>query len=690
MAELLLEIGLEELPASFVHGALRSMHAAADDLLAQHRLGGESRVLGTPRRLTLHVEDLPERTPDREQSVTGPPWQVAFKNGEPTKAALGFAKKNKLDVADLEKVTTDKGDYVGATVRESGQNTGDALVEVLHTLFGRITFPKSMRWGEGEYVFGRPVHWLVALLDDASVDVSLAGGRSGRTSRGHRFLAPATFELAHARDYVKTLESAHVIAEVAERRKRMHAQLIAAADAIGGMLIEDEWLLSECTSMVEEPFVVTGTFEPRFLELPDEVVISVMRDHQWYFAVRDADGKLLPKYFAVANTACDPDRIAAGNDRVLRARLKDAAFFIEEDRKRPLSDRRRTLDNQVFLHELKAGASMGAKVERITKLATHFANALQLDGAHAERAAQLAKCDLETHIVFEFTELQGKMGAFYARHDGEEPPVCSAIAEHYQPQGADDDVAPSPLGALLAVADRVDTLVGAFLIGKEPKGNRDNLGLRRAAIGVLRTAFEGPIDVDLEGWLVAAEAQYGFLKKVKDGALQRVREFFDARLRVWLADRYPRDLVEACIRAWRQEAGGHSLRDLRDRIEAVGSLRQTPAYELLAIAFKRAFNISKDAPRDPIDAALVENGTEKHLVELLAKVQPEIDALSKNGDYAGALTLVAEQLKAPVDQYFDDVLVIHDDPTIRANRLSTVGQIADCVSRIVHFHELEP
>ena len=690
MPDLLIEIGVEELPASFLTHALASMESAAADLLKAHRLQAEAiQPLGTPRRLALRLAGLPAAQPDREETVQGPPWSVAFQGGEPTKAAEGFAKKNGVAVAELKKVETDKGEYVAAHVHEKGQPTSEVLAELLPQLCERVRFPKSMRWGEGEHAFGRPVHWLVALLDGAVVPFEWLGLTAGRTSRGHRFLAPGEVELGSAASYEMDLRKARVMVDIERRRARMEEALAEAAKKLGGELIPDDFLVGECVHLVEEPFVVPGTFDEVFLELPDEVVISVMRDHQRYFAVRAADGSLMSRYLNVVNTANDPERIARGNDRVLRARLADARFFVEEDRKQPLHARRPKLDSVVFQRKL---GSIGQKVERLANLAQEAvagAEHVHLEDAKIVQAAELAKCDLETLIVFEFPELQGQMGRFYAEREGIDAGVALAIEEHYKPAGASDDVPTSVLGAVLAVADRVDTLVGCFGIGQQPKGNADPFGLRRAALGVIRIALEGPLDVDLAHWLARAAAVYA--TQGHDFAKSRAAldGFFDGRLKSTLGADYPSDVVDAALSAWR-EAGAHSIRDLRERVDGLMTLRGTAAYEALAHAFKRVFNIAGEHAPGELDDALLTEGAEQDLAAVWAKAGGAIDAATAKRDYATALELVATELKDPVDRFFDDVLVMDEDEALRANRLTLLARIAHSVSRIVHFHKLQP
>jgi glycyl-tRNA synthetase beta chain len=687
-AEFLVEIGTEELPSSFVRHALRSLDRSALELIAQARLGTEAlsvHPMGTPRRLALRIRGLAERQPDRNETVMGPPWSAAFeKDGKPKKAATGFAKKHGVEISALRKQSTDKGDYVSAEVHEDGKPLADVLAELLPQLCQRITFPKSMRWGPGEIAFGRPIHWIVSLLGTDVIDFQFANIAAGRTTRGHRFLAPATFEIEDARNYEKALEDAHVIVDTEKRKARMLEGLLASAKALGGVLQPDAFLADECVSLVEEPFVVPGRFDEAFLQLPDEVVVSVMRDHQRYFAVRASEGgALLPSYLNVVNTAQDPDTIAKGNDRVLRARLADARFFVEEDLKAPLADRLKKLESVVFQSKL---GTMGAKVRRLEANANAIAEWAGTDAAACQAAARICKADLETLIVFEFPELQGEMGRWYALREGMEQSVADAIRDHYRPQGADDSVPDQLVSAVVAVADRIDTLVGCFGIGLVPSGSADPFALRRAALGILRIALEGPLDVDLHALIAQAHSAYAGDADLKpaaevDAALD---DFFRGRVRAMLKDRHDADVVDACLGAW----DGTSVRDLRTRIEAVSELRAAPEFEALAVAFKRAFNITKDSARGAIEPGLLEDGAESALAERFGTVRDQIREATGARRYADALKLVAKELGAPIDRFFDEVFVMVDDAKVRENRLRLLGEIADTVNGIAHFHQL--
>lgn len=685
---LLLEIGTEELPSSFVAEALQSMRTNALALISQARLGTEELEvypMGTPRRLALRIRGLATRQPDRDETVMGPPWAAAFgADGEPKKAAVGFAKKHSVEVDALQKQATDKGDYVTVRVHEPGKATAEVLSQILPDLCGRISFPKSMRWGQGDVAFGRPVHWIVCLLGDEVVEFEFANVRAGRVSRGHRFLAPRPFEIEEAGRYEEMLAVSHVVVDVARRKERMMEELRAGAAKLGGVLQPDPFLAAECVSLVEEPFVVPGRFDREFLELPDAVVVSVMRNHQRYFAVRKTtDGPLLPAYLNVVNTALEPETIAKGNDRVLRARLADARFFVEEDLKAPLSSRLRKLESVVFQSKL---GSMGQKVRRLEANARDLAARSGIDEEACAEAARLCKADLETLIVYEFPELQGEMGRWYALHEGVDPAVADAIRDHYRPQGADDQVPNQPVGAIVAVADRIDTLVGCFGIGLVPSGSADPFALRRAALGILRIALEGPIDVDLRQLIERAHAAYegdATLAPIEQ-TRAALDEFFRGRIRAMLKDEHGADVVDACLGAW----DGSSVRDIQARVDAIEELRAAPEFDALAIAFKRAFNITKDSERGPVNSALLEPGAETALAERFAEVRDEIRAATEDRRYAAALKLVAQELGAPIDRFFDEVFVMVDDAEVRENRLRLLGEIADVVHGIAHFHQL--
>lgn len=681
--DLLVELGVEELPSSFLREGLRSMREAVESLLKGARLGYESiETLGTPRRMALIIRGLAERQPDREERVVGPAAKIAFNDaGELSKAALGFIQKNKARPEDVLRVETEKGEYIALDIHEPGKRAEELLPGILEESCKRIHFAKSMRWGDNPVAFGRPLHHLVALLDGELIPFEFAGLRAQRESFGHRFLAPAHFELKGADTYRDQLRERHVIVDTDERRALMKSGLDRVAKEIGGEWIVDEFLIEECLSLVEYPFVIPGSFDPKYLALPSEVVISVMRDHQRYFAIRGEDGALLPAYLNVVGTANEPELIQKGNDRVLRARLEDARFFVEEDRAIPLADRVPRLDAIVFQAKL---GSVGDKVRRIDALAQQLAPE-GLDKARVSLAAKLAKADLETLIVGEFPELEGAMGRYYALAEGIDAEVADVILEHYRPRGSNDSLPKSALASAVALADRIDTLAGCFGIGLTPTGSADPFALRRAALGVIHIAFEGALDLELRGALSAAYDLYGDrLELSREETLEKLVDFFKARLRVDLRERAPAEIVEACLGAWEQG----SLRDLLARVDALLAFRETPAFESLAVAFKRANNIVKEAPAGAHDPALFSEPAERALGEAFAAIEGELNAKIDAREYAAALTLLGDKLRGPIDAFFNDVFVMVDDEAIRDNRLRLLNEIADAVNRIAHLHLL--
>jgi len=683
---LLLEIGTEELPASFVAKALEAMPELCAKLFETARLShGAMRAWGTPRRLALFVEGVADAQSDVNELVMGPPKSVAFDaSGALTKAGEAFAKKLGKSASEVEIAETPKGPYIAARRDEKGRPASEVLPEALARLCAQVPFQKSMRWGAGDVAFGRPVQWLVALHGEALVPFDFAGVSAARSTLGHRFLAPAAFDVKSADGWLDALRSAHVLADPAERRARMHEALLAKAKEISGELIEDAFLLDECLSLVEEPHIVAGSFEATYLALPEEVIVAVMRGHQRYFAVRDPQSKkLMPRYLTVANTANDPQKIARGNDRVLRARLADARFFVEEDKKTPLAERALRLSGVVFQNKL---GTVAEKVERVAALAESLAGP-DVQRAKIALAAQLAKADLVSLIVGEFPELQGLMGRYYALAEGVDGQVADAIRDHYLPKGAGDAVPTDVVAALVAAADRIDTLVGCFGIGLVPSGSADPFALRRAALGVVRIALEGPVDVDLRAALTHAHA--GLTKQEKKVAaagetIAKLETFFRARLEAFYGEKHAPDLVAAVLAAW----AGSSLRDLDARMRAVAELRVLPQFGALSVAFKRAYNIAKDTPDAAVDHALLAEDAERALAEKFRELRPTLDAAITAGAYAKALGLVATELRAPIDAFFEKVFVMVDDDALKQNRLRLLGGIARTVNRVAHFHLL--
>jgi glycyl-tRNA synthetase beta chain len=682
--DLLFEIGCEELPASFVERAVDALPELTEKRLQELRLEHAGVVaLGTPRRLAIVVSGLLTEQPNLEEEVTGPPVRAAFRDGAPTKAAEAFAKKLGCAVADLERVDTPKGEYVKGTRREAGRPALELLPDMLAELVTAIPFRKSMRWGSGSISFGRPLRWLVAMLGEELVPVQLAGLEATRSSYGHRFLHPGEVSIANPADYTKALHGAHVVVDPDERRRVMIERLQAAAKEADGALIEDEFLVGENLSLVEEPQVVVGSFDEEFLELPDEVILEVARGHQRYFGLRGSDGKLLPRYLAVVNTANNPAKIALGNDRVMRARLADARFFYQEDLKQQLADRRSELGGIVFQNKLGTVLDKVARIERLVPLLAKQLGCDEATQRAAVAGASLCKCDLVTRMVGEFPELQGDVGRAYALKQGAEAAVADVIRDHYKPKGAADATAPSDAAALVALADRLDTLAGCFGVGLSPTGSADPFGLRRACIGSLRTLLDRDLDLRLADAFAAAHAGYEGVELELDSAttVDKLGAFFRDRLRGLLVDGLPTDAVDAALGV----AADRPL-DARARAAAIAEL-DTDTRSKLGEVFKRATNIAKDAPEgDP------NRGTEpaeQALYDAFMPIRGELAALAERSDYAGAFGQLAG-LAPVLGSYFDDVLVMADDEGVRKSRLCMMRVISQACSGLARLELLGP
>jgi glycyl-tRNA synthetase beta chain len=672
-ADLLLEIGVEELPASFVEGALKALPELALKRFAELRLTHQAvHAYGTPRRLTLVIEGLAARQPDLAEEVTGPPAKAAFKDGVPTKAAEAFAAKLGCGVADLRRVETPKGEYLVGTRRETGQASLGLLPAKLTEIITAIPFRKSMRWGSGDLAFGRPIQWLVALFGEHLVDLEIAGIRSHRASRGHRFLHPGPVQISSAGAYLGELRAAHVLADPQERAALMRQRLDAAAKAAGGVLIEDDFLVHENLSLVEEPQVIVGGYEVEFLDLPERVILEVAKGHQRYFGMRGEDGALLPRYLSVVNTAQVPSNIRRGNDRVMRARLADARFFYRTDLDIPMVERRQKLSGIVFQKRL--GTVLG-KAERIERLARELGLLLMLPEPTVMAAvggAHLCKCDLVSLMVGEFPELQGEMGRAYALAQGVAPDVADVILTHYLPKGAADATAPTDAGALVAIADRLDSLVGCFAIGLTPTGAADPYGLRRAAIGVLRTLLDRGFDLRLADAFRAAYDGYGNVKLdlSRDELVQKLGDFCAERLRGLLADKLPGDAVNAALGVADRPV------DARARATAIATLDAQTRADVGEV-FKRATNIAgKAPPGDPVAPPADAHASEQALHQAFVMLQEQLRGLVAQGHYGDAF-LKIRVLVPVLSQYFTDVLVMADDPVVRDNRLRLMRAISE-------------
>ncbi len=691
MADLLFEIGAEEIPAGFAPAALQQLEQDLSRLLDEARLGhGEVRAVGTPRRLAVWARDVAARQADAVTQALGPPVAQAFDAaGNPTPAAAGFARSQGVEVAALERVDSPKGPRLAVTRVEKGRKADQVLPGILERLVAGLRFRKAMRSRSDDVTFARPVRWLVALLGGKPLAVRYGSIRSGKTTSGHRFLAPKAIALTGSPDdYVARLRKAFVIVDPAERRAAVEKELARACKRAGGVQRPDEPLVDQVTWLVEHPTAIAGSFEKSNLELPPEVVVSEMRNHQRYFAVVDGKGRLTNRFVAVSGTAVkDPAVARHGYERVLRARLADARFFFEEDRKRRLADRIEDLGRRTY--QARLGSELD-RVHRIGAVASELARAIGREDLVEEvlEVARLCKTDLTTGMVGEFPELQGTMGGHYARLEGLRPAVAEAIEDHYKPVGASEDMPRSDLGALVGVADRLHQLVGIVGVGEKATGAADPYGLRRAAIAVLRI-------VQARGWhlslAAAVERTLDALSGVRLSAdravvASQVNDFLRGRLRALWADAFEGDLVDAVL-----AAGFDDVVDARRRLEALASIKARPDFVPLAVAFKRVANIREKAGEGAsaeVDRALVEAGAEAALLEAVERVEGEVAGLRKARDYAGVLRAVAS-LEPAVARTFDEVLVMADDPAVRANRLGLLKRVSDLFADVADFRKIQ-
>ncbi len=683
--DLLLEIGTEEIPARFIPRALDDLAAAARAALVARRLThGEVSTFGTPRRLVLEVRGIAAQQPDLASEVTGPPKKAAYgPDGALTKAGEGFAKGQGVDPKDLFVKETAKGEYLAAIRREAGRSAAEILSEEVPGWILGLRFQKSMRWGGGELRFVRPLHWVLALLGGKVLAFDLEGLKSGNRSRGHRFLAPEEFEVSDMADYLVKIRAARVMVDPAERRDSIRRQVEEAGRARGGTVVVDAELLEHVTNLVEWPVAVCGGFEPEFLAVPAEVLVTAMKAHQKYFTVVDAAGRLLPWFVTISNMqAADMVLIRAGNERVLRARLSDARFFWEEDLKTPLRGRVSGLGSVVYQEKL---GSYLEKVERVTELARWLAReAGGVSEDDAERAAFLSKADLVTGMVGEFPELQGVMGRYYALHAGEKPAVAEALLEAYLPRYAGDALPGTGLGAILSAADRMDTICGIFGIGMAPTGSEDPHALRRHTLAVVNILAERAWPIHLYSFVEFAILTLAGKHTSPSGRLRAdVLEFFRGRIEnQHTAAGAPVDVVRAVL-----AAGFDRVPEVGRRIAALDEMRRREDFAALAVTFKRVANIVPPQFEGGIDADLCREPVERELAGAVAAVRADVDALVGGRDYIGALRRIAE-LRPIVDRFFDGVMVMAEDPKVRANRLSLLAAVQSLFADLADFRQI--
>jgi glycyl-tRNA synthetase beta chain len=712
MADFLLEIGLDEVPARMIAGAEAELGRRVNDLLTRERLlasGAKLTTYSTPRRLAVLVEGVQASQADTEEQLTGPSWKVAFKDGAPTKAAEAFAKKAGVALEALEKVSNAKGEYVGVTVKRLGRTASELLAAELPKEVLGLYWAKNMYWREGKPErFVRPIRWVVALLDSAIVPLEIAGIAASNTSRGHRILhGENSVLLPSPKDYAEVLRKAFVVVDVAERRQSIRKALDAATRTVpGARWREDEPLIETVVHLTEWPSVVLGDFEPEYLALPEEVLVTVMRDHQKYFAVESADGKLAPHFLAVLNTQVDAEGaeiIRHGNARVLRARFKDARFFWEVDQKTPLAERVESLKNVTFQKEL---GSYHQKTEANLAVARALAERVKvadidLDEAALLRAVELAKTDLTTELVKEFTELQGVIGGLYAKAQGLGETVSQAIYSQYTPASIDDAIPSTIEGQLLGLADRIQTITAMFGIGNAPTGSKDPFALRRAANAIVKILAESDLPLTINDVITAAVEPANEPSSIVHGGErfygtaigfdfnnESSRSFLAERLNFYLKDvrGFAYDVVSAVL-----AAGADDVRDAIARAEALTAARESEDFAAISAAFKRIKNILRQAEEkhfaigSPKDVTLSPEA--QQLADAAALLAPEVAALRKLRFYGQALEAIAT-LRPVVDTFFDKVMVLDPDPAIRGAHLALIDGVLSGFSGIADFSEI--
>ncbi|MET0534336.1 MAG: glycine--tRNA ligase subunit beta [Steroidobacter sp.] len=687
--DFLVEIGTEELPpaslftlaAAFAEGIIKGLANAG----IKH---GEVKWFATPRRLAVFADGVADQQPDQVIKRQGPAVANAFgPDGQPTKAALGFAASCGVSIEQLQQVEGPKGKILQYEGSKKGEATTTLLPGIVTASLDALPIARRMRWGAGSQEFVRPVHWVVMLFGSNVIEAEVLGVATGKHTRGHRFHGPEQLAISNPAKYAELLlEKAHVVADVTVRRERIRSDVNAIAETIGGNAVIEDKLLDEVTALVEWPVAIAGRFDEQFLRLPQEVPIATMQDHQRYFPVRDANGQLMNYFITVANIASrDPEKVRDGNERVVRPRLSDAAFFWDTDRRERLDARVNALKAVTFQAKL---GSLFDKSERVKSLAQRIAESIGGNAELASRAARLSKCDLLSAMVGEFPELQGLMGKYYAQHDGENAEVAIALEEQYWPRFAGDKLPSTKTGIALSIADRLDTIAGIFSIGQKPSGTRDPFGLRRAALGILRTLIEHKLDVDL--------------RRLVDGAvsLQPVSAPENVAEEIWGY------LMERMRGSYLEEASGrkittemfdavlaskpHSPLDIDIRLQALEGFLALPEATSLAAANKRIANLLRKATGDlsgAVDTVKLQNGPERQLFEHVVSMERAVNPLFSRREYTSALSQLAT-LREDVDRFFDSVMVMADDPDVRANRLGLLVRLRGLFLQVADLSRL--
>jgi glycyl-tRNA synthetase beta chain len=674
-ADFLVEIGTEELPPKALRNLMNAFAGNLQKALDNARLKHAAvSAYASPRRLAVIVASLGFAQADEELVVKGPPVSVAYDDaGKITPAGNAFAKKCGVEPEALDRLTNDKGEWLCFRSLERGQKTAELIPGLVESALEELPIPRRMRWGDGEAEFVRPVHWIVLLHGKKVIAGSVMSLPAGRMTRGHRFHAPGEISLDEPARYLSLLKKARVLADFDVRQRTIVAAVEKAAKDAGGEPVASEALYDEVTALTEWPVPLLGSFDKSFLSLPKEVIVATLTSHQRYFPVADKSGDLLPRFITIANLVSKaPDRVRDGNERVIRARLTDAAFFWESDRRVRLADRCDALSDVVYQRGL---GSINDKSARVAKLAVTAGSQVGVETPAIEQAAALAKCDLLTGMVGEFPELQGVMGRYYAAADGEPGAVAEAIGEQYLPRFAGDALPETVAGQALAIADKLDTIAGIFALGKKPSGNRDPFGLRRSALGIVRIIIERGLDLDINALVAATVADQPVRDKDEKELSESLYDFITERMRAYYLDRKTGLTPEmfAAVMAKRPV----SLLDFDERLKAVAAFVKLEPASSLAAANKRIGNILRQAGVDggaSIDQSLITEPAETALFESVVKAQQAVAPLLESRDYTNVLTTLAD-LRDPVDGFFDDVMVMTDDEALRNNRLALLAEL---------------
>lgn len=686
-ADCLIELGTEELPPRSLKTLSQSFAELTRRALEDCGLTPSSvQVFATPRRLAMLLRDVPTRQSDRLVEKRGPALAVAFDaEGKPSKAALGFAKSCGVSFDALTQKATDKGSWLYFEKSEAGLGLRQILPGLVSTALTRLPIPKRMRWGTRSDEFVRPVKWLLMMIGSEPVDAEILGVRGGAVSYGHRFHAPGEISITRATDYESLLRTkGWVVADFDLRKSIIRGLVEENAGKLGGIVQIEEPLLDEVTALVEYPVAVCGAFDEEFLDIPQEALVMTMQDNQKYFAVFDQAGKLMPHFIAIANIdSRHPEVVVAGNERVIRPRFSDAGFFYRQDQKQPLAKLLPRLDAVVFQEQL---GSLGDKTRRITGLAIYIASRLGADEDQVGRAAELCKCDLMTGMVGEFPKLQGVMGRYYARHDHEPEKVSNAIEQHYWPRFAGDELPQSDVAQCLALADRLDSLIGIFAIGEKPSGVKDPFALRRSALAVVRILIEKSLPLDLGD--LCARARQGLAHKIDASSVEtEVIDYIFGRLRTYYQEQEINfDIVDAVVVDKPPE-----LRDCDRKIQALNQFQSNTAALALAAANKRIVNILKKQKLDPsaeVNPSRFELAAEKQLFEQLSTLRARVEPMFDEGQYLQGLNELAG-LRPAVDQFFDEVMVMVDDESLKNNRLALLQQLFRCFRQVADFSRIQ-